>query len=218
MLLGFGFGHGARRLGRLGVVVVASCLLAACASTSDGGGHKLGGRLFGLGGDKSTRGVSTADQPFGPDFFLKSGYCPPVEVQADAATLASYDRGHQDDPQFLQYQDSITKTARECHPVDANTLSIKVGIAGRVVAGPKGAASTVTLPLRLVVLGQGSGKVFFTKEYKVPVALTSNYAAEFSQVFDDVVVDNLTEQDRDLIIYVGFDQGKTPGAASRVTG
>ena len=58
--------------------------------------------------------------------------------------------------------------------------------------------------------------MFFTKEYKVPVALAADYSADFSQVFDDVVVD-VTEQDRDLIIYVGFDQGKTPGAGG-VTG
>jgi hypothetical protein len=210
MLLGSGSVFGVRSLGRLAAVVVASCLLAACASTSDGGGHKLGGHLFGLGGNKSTRGVSTVGQPFGPEFFLKSGYCPPVEMQADAATLITYARGHQDDPQFLQYQDSITKTARECHPVDADTLSIKVGVAGRVVAGPKGTAGNVTVPLRVVVLGQNSGKVFFTKAYKVPVALTSDYSAEFSRVFDDVVFD-VTEQDRDLIVFVGFDQGKTPG-------
>jgi len=208
-----------RSIARAVVVVLASALLAACASTSDSGGsHKLGARLFGGGANKATRGVATVDQPFGPDFFLKSGYCPPVEIQGGAESLVSYERGHQDDPQFVQYQDSITKTARECHPVDAHTLAIKVGIAGRVVAGPKGTTGTVTLPLRIAVASQHSGKVFFTKEYKVPVALTSNYAAEFSQVFDDVVVDNLTEQDRDLIIYVGFDQGKTPGAASRVTG
>ncbi len=219
MPLGFGTIFAARALGRLGAVVVASCLLAACASTSDsGGGHKLGGgHLFGLGGDKSTRGVSTVSQPFGPEFFLKSGYCPPVAVQADAATLVTYERGHQDDPQFVQYQNSITKTARECHPVDADTLAIKVGIAGRVVAGPKGTAGNVTLPLRVAVLSQHSDKVFFTKEYKVSVPLASDYTAEFSQVFDDVVVD-VTEEDRDLVIYVGFDQGKTPAGAGRVTG
>ncbi len=192
---------------RVAVVVVASSLIAACASTSDsGGGQGLAGRFF-SGGDKATRGVGTVDQPFGQDFFLKSGYCPPVEVQTGAETLTTYERGHDNDPQFVQFQDSITKTARECHPVDADTLAIKVGIAGRVVAGPQGKIGAVTVPLRIVVASQHSDKVFYNKAYKVSVTLGPDYTGEFTPVFDDVVVD-VTEEDRDLIVYVGFDQGK----------
>lgn len=201
---------GRQRHGIVGptAVVVASSLLAACASSSDGGG-KVGGRLFGP--KDPNRAVATVQQEYGPEFFMKSGYCPPVQIRAGTEALVTYERNHEKDPDFVQFQGSITKTARECHAVDADTLTVKVGIAGRVVAGPKGNAGSVTLPLRIAVVKQHGGNVFYTQEFKVPVTMTPpDFTADFSQVFDQVVF-KVTPDDRDLIVYVGFDQGDAPG-------
>ena len=200
------FGPRPRRMVSLTMLVVASSLLVACASTS-GDRTTLAGRFF---GPKVNKGgvVTVKNEDYDPEFFLKSGYCPPVQIRPGTEAMATYERNHEDDPDFVQYQGWITKTARECHASDADTLTIKVGIAGRVVAGPKGSAGSVALPLRIAVVKQDSDNVFYTEVFKVPVTLAPpEFGSDFSQVFDQVVV-KVTPDDRDLIIFVGFDQGK----------
>ncbi|MEX0853054.1 MAG: hypothetical protein WD036_07205 [Bauldia sp.] len=185
-------------------VLAASGLLAACASNSDGG-KGPSTRLFGGGVGK---GVITVENPdYDPDFFLKSGYCPPVEIRAGTEALVKYEPDHEGEQPYVQHQGSITKTARECHAIAADTLTIKLGVAGRVVAGPKGGAGEVVLPLRVAVVKQHGGTVLYTEEFKVPVTVAAPaFSANFSQVIDDIVL-NLAPEDRDLIVYVGFDQG-----------
>jgi len=157
------------------------------------------------------RGVVTMPE-YDPEFFLKSGYCPPVKVRLGEEALTTYERGHDQDAQFVKYLASITKTARECHAVDAQTLNIKVGIAGRVVAGPKGGAANISLPLRIAVVKQHGADVLYTEKFKVPVSLAApDFAADFSQVFDQVTF-TVGPDNRDLIVYVGFDEGPPPGA------
>ena len=156
-----------RRVAGIAALVATSALLAACAST-DGGSGGGGGlsTLFGGKPDPNAGVVTVEKQDYAPDFFLKSGYCPPVQVLPGAESLVAYDRGHENDENYIRSQGSITKTARECNALSADTLSIKVGVAGRVLAGPKGGAGTVTMPLRIAVTKQGGGKVLFSQAYR----------------------------------------------------
>jgi hypothetical protein len=208
----------------LGVVVViaASAMLAACAST--GGGSGGGGGLAGLfgGGAKGSAnpaasgnaGVTTVQSgTLDPNYFLKSGYCPPVQILPGTESMVVYERGHDGDAAYIRTQGSITKTARECHAVDASTLSIKVGVAGRILAGPKGGAGAVDMPLRIAVVRQHDNSVVFSKVFPIKARLTApEFSADYSQVFDQVVF-KVKPDDRDLIVYVGFDEGKPkPGS------
>ncbi len=190
--------------------IAAPALLSACASSEGGSG----GGLSGLFATDPNAGVKTvAKQDYSPDFFIKSGYCPPVQVLPGTESLVVYDRGHDDDANFIRSQGSILETARECHAIDAGTLAIKVGVAGRVLAGPKGGAGTVTMPLRVAVTKQNGGAVLFSKAYPVKVSLTApDFAADYSEVYDQVIV-KVGPDDRDLIVYVGFDEGKSKGKA-----
>ena len=217
MRLEFSAFSGGRMRRLLGVVAViaASAMLAACASTSGSGGGGLAG-LFGGGpppsanpGDSANKGVTTLpDSKFDPNFFLKSGYCPPVQILPGTESMVVYERGHDGDSAYIRTQGSITKTARECHMVDAATMSIKLGIAGRVLAGPKGGAGAVDMPLRIAVLRQHDNSVVFSKVFPIRVSLTApEFSADYSQVFDQVVF-KVKPSDRDLIVYVGFDEGK----------
>ncbi len=203
----------------LGVVatLAISCLLAACAS-SDGSGSGGGGLagLFGGGpqptanpADSANRGVVTVQTgQYDPNYFLKTGYCPPVQILAGTESMVVYDRGHDGDAAYVRSQGSITKTARECHVIDASTLAIKVGIAGRIIAGPKGGAGTVTMPIRVAVSRQRDNSVLFSKAFSVSTTLTPpDYGSDYSAVFDQVVF-KVGPDDRDLIVYVGFDEGK----------
>jgi hypothetical protein len=196
---------GQRTVGRI-ASGLASLVVAACAST--GGGTSLGERIFGQSVDAG--GVTTVQQDYPADFFLATGYCPPVEIRAGSEALVTYERGHDGERNFITYQGSIADTARECHALDAETLSIKVGIAGRVIAGPKGGAGNVNLPLRVAVIKQHGSNLFYTEALTVPVTLSApDYGADFAQVFDQVVF-KVTPDDRDLVVYVGFDLGLFP--------
>lgn len=141
------------------------------------------------------------------DFVKKSDYCPPIQIRAGTATLEVYERGHENEQQYVRYLASISQTARECTMV-GDTLTIKVGIAGRVVAGPKGSAGNITLPVRVAVAKQfgGTGPLY-SQLFKIPVTLAApTFNANYHQVFDQVTV-NAPPQDRNLIIYIGFDDG-----------
>jgi len=227
-----------RRMPRLSGVIVSiavSAFLAACASSGDGGGGGGFAGLFGGGkpnADGTTAsptaanstsggtaanpnaGVTTAQtQTYDPSYFLKSGYCPPVQVLPGTEAMVVYDHGHDGESAFVRTQGSITDTARECHALDASTLSIKVGVSGRILAGPKGGAGTVTMPLRIAVTRQHDNSVLYSKAFPVTVTLAApELSANYSEVFDQVVV-KVAPDDRDLIVYVGFDEGKPKAKA-----
>jgi hypothetical protein len=196
-------GIGGRR-SRLRIAVLtvsalaAGGLLSACAS-SDGGGtmSKISGGFF------------NKDRPddISQDYFKRPIYCPPVQIKGGTQAFVVYERGHDLYPLFVSHQASITKTARECVKT-ADGLAIKVGVAGRALAGPKGGPGTLTLPVRVVVSKQ-SGGVLYSELFKVPVAIAPpDLGTDFSKVFDNVAVP-VGPDDRDLIVFVGFDEGVT---------
>lgn len=200
-------GPGSRLLKGLASGILASAV-AACAGGGSGGG------LGGLFAPDPNAAVVTVEKPdYSPDFFMKSGYCPPVQILPGTESFIAYDRGHEDDPAFIRSQSAIARTARECNALAPDTLSIKVGVGGRVLAGPKGGAGTVTLPLRVAVVKQHGGNVLFSRVFPVKVSLNApDFAADYSEVFDQVVF-KVQPEDRDLIVYVGFDEGKPKGKA-----
>jgi len=185
-------------------VAAISALLAAC--TSVGGGTPSSASIAGGSGSQA-KAVTGKPQLTAADF-TKDVYCPPVFIRAGTEAMSLYDKGHDADPQYVRFLGSIGKTARECHQ-DGDTLSIKLGVAGRVVAGPKGSAGTVTLPLRVAVTKQisnGKGPLY-SQLFKIQVAVAPpTLNAEYSQVFDQVRV-KIGPDDHDLIVYVGFDEG-----------
>ena len=195
---------GARgRAARAAAAATLSALLAACSSI--GGGSAPAGSVVHTSGsaDRSGKPQSTAAD------FTKDTYCPPLNIRAGTEAMSLYDKGHDADPDYVRFVGSIGKTARECHQ-DGDTLSIKVGVSGRVIAGPKGSAGTVTLPLRVAVVKQvsnGKGPLY-SQLFNVKVTVSAPaLSADYSQTFDQVHV-KIGPDDHDLIIYVGFDEGK----------
>ena len=176
--------------------VYCACFLAGCTSTADSNS-----------GSSPAKG---ADLKYSVDDFKKSSFCPPVVIRDGTSAMTIYERGHEADQSYVRYLASLGRTARECQ-LAGDTLNVKVGVAGRLVAGPKGAAGNVTLPIRIAVVKQvgGTGPLY-TQLFKVPVSVTGpTFGANFNQVFDQVNV-KVTPDDRNLIVYVGFDEG-APG-------
>jgi hypothetical protein len=193
---------GARgRAVRAAAVAASAALLAACTS--------MGAPSTPFIHTASSTPVQDANKPkFSAEDFSKDTYCPPVNIRAGTEALSQWEKGHDGEPDYVRFVGSIGKTARECHQ-NGDTLSIKVGISGRVVAGPKGAAGTVTLPLRIAVAKQvstGKGPLYSQLfKIQVPVA-PPTLSADYSQTFDQVNV-KVRPDDHDLIVYVGFDEG-----------
>lgn len=138
--------------------------------------------------------------------YLGSNYCPELRVINGAELVRRYERGHEEDPHYIIWQASFGKTARECLWDLQGGLTLKVGVSGRVIAGPKGGpAANVTVPLKIAIVKHRE-KVVTTETFSQDVALPAQGASVFTQVKQILVPS--PGQDRDYIIYVGFDTGE----------
>jgi len=132
--------------------------------------------------------------------------CPQVTIRAGASTYAVAAPGKQPIGNDVRYQATITKMARECTKT-GDSITARVGIQGRVIAGPAGAPSSVEVPLRVAVVQGGVGeKVIATKAYRTTVNMAEDESAPFSFVAEDLVypvpASNVADN---YIFYVGFD-------------
>jgi hypothetical protein len=200
------FGLFRGRYGRAVAAALTAALVVAGAGSADS--QTLLQRLFGGGGGAGAPPRNTDALTVDPKVLATPGYCPEVRIPLGGETFQLFDANHDGDQKFVRYLASITRTARECIVVTETGISLKVGIAGRLVAGPRGAAGKVTMPLRVTVLKQHGSTVVFDKTYNATVTVNGgDLSAEFSQVIDPVAFKR-TILDEDLIVYVGFDQGK----------
>src|SRR5262249_22005982 len=126
---------------------VALALAGAC----------LGGcSMFGGGGEKpettaatGAAGRGAGDQEIDIRRYLGPKYCPELRVPEGTQVVRQYEKGHEDDAGYVIWQASLGKTARECLYDLQGGLTLRVGISGRVVAGPKGTLNAaVTIPLK----------------------------------------------------------------------
>lgn len=139
--------------------------------------------------------------------------CPVVRIRAGASTYAVAPPGKQPVASELNYQATITRTARECRRSN-NMITARIGIQGRVIVGPAGAPATVEVPLRAAVVQAGvHEKVISTQVYRTTVALTEE-GGTFSLVGEDLTFAMAPNQSSDaFIFYIGFDpQAVTPAA------
>jgi hypothetical protein len=132
--------------------------------------------------------------------------CPPVAIRAGASTFAVAAPGKQAVGNDLRYQATITKTAREC-TINAGQITARIGIQGRVIAGPSGAPSSVQIPLRVAVVQAGVGeKVIATKAYQTSVTMSEDTSVPFTIVADELVYPAPVGVVGDsYVFYIGFD-------------
>ena len=142
--------------------------------------------------------------------------CPQVSIRAGASTFSVAAPGKQAIGNDVRYQATITKMARECVRA-GDSITARIGIQGRVIAGPAGAPSSVEVPLRGAVVHGGVGeKVIATKAYRTTVNLAEDESAPFSFVAEDLVypvpAPNVADN---YIFYVGFDPQLVAGDKSK---
>ena len=132
--------------------------------------------------------------------------CPPVAVRAGASTFSVGAPGKQAVGNDLSYQATIGKTAREC-TINSGQITARIGIQGRVIAGPAGAPSSVQVPIRVAVVQAGVGeKVIATKAYQTTVSMSEGSSVPFSIVADELVYPAPSGAVGDnYVFYIGFD-------------
>lgn len=199
---------------RLLLAAFGLVLLAGCQSGGVGKPSAASVVLSG-GAVNSTAAPGSAQANF--EAYLDQGYCPPVQIRSGTEALTIYQKGHEDDQNYVLYQGSLTKLARECHYA-GSALLIKVGIAGRLTAGPLGKPGNFALPIRVAIIKQEDSNIFYSDVTKVPVTISApTFATDFTTVVDNISFE-VGPQDRDLIIYVGYDEGKPKPKVPTPTG
>jgi len=138
--------------------------------------------------------------------------CPVVKIRAGASTYAVAPPGREPVAAELRYQATITRTARDCRRSSGQIMA-RIGVQGRVIAGPAGAPATVEIPLRVAVVQAGvNEKVISTKVYRTTVSMSEDATVPFSIVGEDLaytMAPGLTSEN--YVFYIGFDpQAATP--------
>src|ERR1700760_3818005 len=132
--------------------------------------------------------------------------CPPVSIRAGASTYAVAAAGKDAIGNDVRYQATITKTARECTR-NGGEITARIGIQGRVIAGPAGAPETVQVPIRVAVVQGGvNERTIATKAYRTTVSRAEDGSVPFTLVADDLVYPIPADAVADsYIFYIGFD-------------
>ncbi|WFU24320.1 hypothetical protein QA649_41080 [Bradyrhizobium sp. CB1717] len=198
---------------------VALALSVALASVSPVAAQSLSDRFKSLFGGKSD------EQPAQPKPAPAPGQpaadddvdCPQVTVRAGASTYAVGAGGKPATGNEVRFQATITKMARECIR-SGGDITARIGIQGRVIAGPAGAPATVEVPLRVAVVQGGVGeKVIASKAYRTTVEMSEGGSVPFTMVIEDLVYPVPSAATADsYIFYVGFDpQSLSPEPKAR---
>ena len=106
--------------------------------------------------------------------------CPPVAIRAGASTFAVAAPGKQAVGNDLSLSRRRSPGRRANASINAGQITARIGIQGRVIAGPSGAPQSVQVPLRVAVVQAGVGeKVIATKAYQTTVTMGEEYQRSF---------------------------------------
>lgn len=191
-----------RRIALLAAIalVMGCSMLAAPASA-----QSITDRFRGLFGGKSEEAPAPGAPPAAAEAPSDLS-CPPVTIRAGASTYQVAAPGKQPVGNDLRFQVTITRTARECS-YSGGEITARIGIQGRVIAGPAGAPSAVDIPIRVAVVQSGiQEKTIATKAYRTSVTMTEDGSVPFTLVAEDLVYPAPPGAVGDsYIFYIGFD-------------
>ena len=211
---------GDKRVFRMATIAALAFVLGASTLVSPAAAQSLTDRFKSLFGGKPDEPAPAAPQPGAPGAPPAESdlTCPPVAIRAGASTYAVAAAGKQPVGNDVRFQVTIGKTARECNLSGAE-ITARIGIQGRVIAGPAGAPTSVEIPLRIAVVQSGvNEKVIATKAYRTSVEMTEDGSVPFSFVADDLVYPVPAGGAGDnYVFYIGFDP-QALGSESKAKG
>jgi hypothetical protein len=207
-----GWGEGVRGL-KLGAAALLAIAVAGCSSSPvdstppPSGGSSFRDRMSNLffgspGTEAQALAVNAADP---------NQDCPVADIRSGASTL-QVNAGTDTSANTLRYQATIARLAREC-AVRGPTMTVKVGVQGRVVIGPMGGPGQIEVPLRYALVHEGpEPKTILTKFYRFPVTIAEGQGnVPFLHIDEDITFTVPPRGQLDnYVVYVGFD----PAAAA----
>ncbi len=182
-------------------LIVASCssnLAEAPPDASGGSGfrQRMSNMFFGTP-PADAQALATADPNLD---------CPVADIRSGASTLR-LPSGADTTSSTLRYQATISRLARECL-VRGGTMTVKVGVQGRVIIGPAGGPGQIDIPLRYAIVREGpEPKAIMTKLNRFAVTVGDGQTgAPFLQIEEDLTfpIPRGGELDN-YVVYVGFD-------------
>jgi hypothetical protein len=206
----------ARPGGRRGIAIVILVGICCSVLASSAPAQSITDRFKSLFGGKSDEAVPSAPA----EGQSESGglTCPDVKIRAGASTYTVAAPGKQAVGSDVRYQATITRTARDCN-LSGGQITARVGIQGRVIAGPAGAPAAVEVPLRIAVVQGGvNEKTITTTVVRTTVSMAEGLSVPFSVVAEDVVYPAVSPDINDsYVFYIGFDpQALKPEPKPRV--
>jgi hypothetical protein len=195
-----------KRAMKIGTMAAASFAVGFGLLASPASSQSLGDRFKGLFGGKPDEPAQQSAAPPDPSQAQVEDNCPPVSIRAGASTYAVGASGKAAVGNDVRFQATITRTARDCTRMNGE-ITARIGIQGRVIAGPAGAPASVEIPLRVAVVKGGvSEKVIATKPYRTTVAMSEEGNVPFTLVAEDLVYPIPPGATGDsYIFYIGFD-------------
>jgi hypothetical protein len=193
-----------------GIVLLAAISLAVgCGMlASPASSQSFTDRFKNLFGGKSEEAPAPGAAPAPPaaDEAPSGLFCPPVSIRAGASTYQVAAPGKQPVGNDLRFQVTITRTARECS-YNSGEITARIGIQGRVIAGPAGAPATVDIPMRVAVVQSGvQEKTIATKAYRTSVTMSEDGSVPFTLIAEDMAYPAPSGAAGDsYIFYIGFD-------------
>ncbi len=197
-------------LAKFAVFLAVGAALSACNTGDTGGALNLGG---------NTEAKAQEQRILQSEL---TGFCPQVTLREGTAYFTSYAKGAEKedgskDPALAIYQASISDVTRSCSRANG-MLTINVAVAGRVVPGPKASGASVTLPIRVAMVTDGTNVLYSQLQQFQVTVNPSDAATQF--VFNDPNGAVPLESAKAIQIFVGFDEGapKAPKTKKKVAG
>jgi hypothetical protein len=133
------------------------------------------------------------------------GECPVFNPWVPEKILTVYEAGHTNDSMAVIHRGEITKTARECS-AEGSRMTVKYGLGGRVLLGPKGHPGPVLLPLAINVY-DSSRNIVKSMRVKVQTQVGADEPAAYFSLVDTVEFNMAPGAAvKDYKIFVSFDQ------------
>ena len=200
--------RGARNAAAL---IASVALISGCSSASPA-----------IYSHETTGTISGINQPASLSPSTPKVECPGLDIRPGASTLNIAVKRDQATAGDLRYQLSIGQTARECRVQDG-TMSIRVGVQGRVLLGPFGTPGAFDVPLRYAVVREGPEPKLIVAKFK---RIGATIASGQTRVqFIDIEGLSFPLPSREAlaayVVYVGFDdignqnEKKTAGMAKK---
>jgi len=182
-------------------------LLSACAVSSISSPFKSGSADDAASSVNADRLLENAKADNGQDAAASgaAAHCPQIVAWPYDRLLTVYEPGHNGDSLSIVHRGEITKLARECQ-IYGDRVTVKYGLAGRVLLGPKGAPGQVTLPVSIKV-SDADRKVLANDKASVSTIIpTENPVGYFSVVKEITFPITMGMRPEDYKVFVAFER------------